>query len=372
MKVLSLLVWILLLGRVAAAPLEFIRPSDDDTHFVRDKSGERFVVWGVNYDHDGKGRLLDEYWIDEWETVVADFHEIKALGANCVRIHLQLGKFLDEPNKPNAAAIERLKKLVQLAEETGLYLDITGLACYHKQNIPPWYDKLSEQDRWKAQATFWATVAEACHDSPAIFCYDLMNEPILAGTKPETEWLGGDLGGMFFVQRITLDLQGRTREEVAKAWIETLVAAIRQHDRRHMVTVGVIPWVFVFGGGKPLFHSPEVGKQLDFVAVHFYPKAGEVDKALKALQAYEVGKPLIVEEMFPMSCSPDELLEFVHKSSDHADGWISFYWGETAKELRTKEKPTIAEAITAEWLEKCQKASASIQQPAPEKKPDDR
>jgi hypothetical protein len=29
-------------------------------------------VWGVNYDHDSKGengRLLEDYWSDEWETV---------------------------------------------------------------------------------------------------------------------------------------------------------------------------------------------------------------------------------------------------------------------------------------------------------------
>lgn len=368
MKVLSLLVWLLLAGHVAAAPMEFIRASDDGTHFVEEQSGKRFVVWGVNYDHDDKSRLLDEYWIDEWDTVVADFREIKSLGANCVRVHLQLGKLLDRPDKANPAAVERLKMLVKLAEETGLYLDITGLACYHKQHIPAWYDKLNEQDRWKAQAMFWATVAEACHDSPAIFCYDLMNEPILAGDKPETEWLGGELGGMFFVQRITRDLKGRTREAVAKAWIDTLVAAIRQHDRRHMVTVGVIPWVFVFGGGKPLFHGPEVGAKLDFVAVHFYPKAGELDKALKALQAYEVGKPLIIEEMFPLACSPDELLEFVRNSSDHVDGWVSFYWGVPAKELQAREKPTLAEAITADWLEKYQQQAANLKQLMPEKK----
>ena len=339
-------------GAAAAEALEPIRVSDHGAHFVRGEAAERFVAWGVNYDHDGSGRLLDEYWIDEWQTVVEDFGEIKELGANCVRIHLQLGKFMDAPDKPNAAALAQLAKLVKLAEETGLYLDVTGLACYHKKNIPAWYDELGEQERWAVQAAFWEAVAHTCKDSPAIFCYDLMNEPILPGKEPATEWLAGELGGKHFVQRLTLDLKGRTREEVAEAWVGRMVDAIRKHDRQHLVTVGVIPWVFVFGGGKPLFHSPEIGKRLDFVAVHFYPKQGEVDKALKALEAYEVGKPLVVEEMFPLSCGEDELAEFVKKSAKHADGWISFYWGTSAKELRTKENPTIGEAITASWLEK--------------------
>ena len=263
----------LLMTSVATAePLDYLRVSDDGTHFVRSESGEQFIVWGVNYDHDGSGRLLDEYWIDEWETVGEDFREIKALGANCVRIHLQVGKLMDAPNKPNAAAIERLTRLVKLAEDTGLYLDVTGLACYHKKNIPAWYDALSEQDRWAVQAEFWESVAEVCKDSPAIFCYDLMNEPILPGKEPATEWLTGELDDKYFVQRLTLDLKGRSREQVAEAWTGAMVAAIRKHDKRHMITVGVIPWVFVFGGGKPLFHSPRVGKQLDFVAVHFYPQ----------------------------------------------------------------------------------------------------
>ena len=169
-----------LVNHVAVAqPLTPIRVSQDGTHFVRGAEAERFVIWGVNYDHDGRGDLLDEYWIERWDSVVADFREIKALGANCVRIHLQLGKFIDSPGKTNSGALEQLAKLVKLAEETNLYLDVTGLACYHKKNIPKWYDKLGEAERWSVQALFWEAIAKTCKDSPAIFCYDLMNEPIL-------------------------------------------------------------------------------------------------------------------------------------------------------------------------------------------------
>ena len=147
---------------IAAVALEPVRVSDDGTHFVTGDSGDKFTVWGVNYDHDTKGRLVDEYWIDEWETVVQDFHEIRDLGANCVRIHLQFGKFMVAPDLPNAAALRQLKQLLSLAEEVGLYLNVTGLACYHKSNIPDWYDELPEQDRWEAQANFWKAIAATC------------------------------------------------------------------------------------------------------------------------------------------------------------------------------------------------------------------
>jgi hypothetical protein len=135
--------------------------------------------------------------------------------------------------------LSRLSDLVRLAEKTGLYLDLTGLGCYHKRDVPGWYDKLNESARWEVQARFWRAVANVCKNSPAIFCYDLMNEPILPGKKTETEWLTGELGGKHFVQRISLDLAGRTRTEVARDWVKILTTAIREVHRRHMITVGV-------------------------------------------------------------------------------------------------------------------------------------
>ena len=221
--------------------------------------------------------------------------EIKALGANVVRVHLQLAKFMDTAEQPNAANLTRLSELVQLAERTGLYLDLTGLGCYHKQDVPAWYDALDVAARWEVQARFWRAVAGGCKDSPAVFCYDLMNEPILPGEKKEIEWLAGELGGKFFVQRLALDLAGRTRIEVARDWVKKLSDAIRQIDQRHLITVGVIPWAQVFKGAKPLFYAPEVGGPLDFASVHFYPKKGEVAATLEALAVYEVGKPRVIE-----------------------------------------------------------------------------
>jgi len=331
--------------------LELIRPSEDGSGFIRAGSGEKFLAWGFNYDHDDPGRLLEDYWHKEWATIVEDFKEIKALGANTVRIHLQTAKFMQTPTEPNKASLKRLARLVELAEQIGLYLDITGLGCYHKQDVPDWYDAMDEAARWDVQTRFWEAVAKTCVGSPAIFCYDLMNEPILPSTeKAETEWLAGEFGGKYFVQRITLDLAGRTRQQVAKAWVDKLVAAIRKHDDRHMVTVGVIPWAHVWPNAKPFFYSKQVGENLDFVSVHFYPKKGEVNKALTALAAYEIGKPLVIEEMFPLKCGIEQMDSFIDGSRHIADGWISFYWGKSINEY-AKGDLDLAGAITKSWLE---------------------
>lgn len=331
--------------------LELIRPGDDGSKFICVGSGVEFVVWGVNYDHDDSGRLLEDYWHEEWATVAKDFKEIRALGANVVRIHLQTAKFMKTPTEPDGVSLEQLARLVRLAEESGLYLDITGLGCYHKKDVPEWYNAMGEAGRWEVQTRFWEAVARTCAKSHAVFCYDLMNEPVLPGTeRKEREWLVGEFAGKHFVQRITLDLAGRTRKQVAKAWVDRLVAAIRKHDDRHMITVGVIPWAHTFPRAKPLFYSTEVGENLDFVSVHFYPKKGEVDRALTALAAYNIGKPLVVEEMFPLKCSVEELDAFIDASRTMAEGWISFYWGKTVNQYAA-ENLNLAGAITKNWLE---------------------
>jgi hypothetical protein len=329
--------------------LDRIRPSEDRTHLVRAGTNDPIVIWGFNYDHDDAGRLLEDYWKDEWSTVVEDFREMKGLGANVVRVHLQLGRFLRDADRPDEENLARLARLVRLAEETGLYLDVTGLGCYHKQDVPTWYDGLDESARWDVQARFWKAVAGVCRGNPAIFCYDLMNEPVLAGGAGKKEWLVGEpLGDKYFVQRITLDARGRTDREIARAWVERLTAAIRSVDDRSMITVGVIPWAQVFKGAKPLFYAPEVCGPLDFVSVHFYPRAGKLDDDLAALRVYEVGKPLVVEEFFPLSASIEQTEAFLEKSTAYVDGWISFYWGKTIEQYEQAGDPK--GALVGGWL----------------------
>ena len=340
---------------VASSPLlaaepEFIRVSDDKRGFTFEKTGRPFIPWGFNYDHDETGRLIEDYWEKEWPKVEEDFGEMKKLGANVVRIHLQFGKFMEAADKPNAKSLDRLGKLLALAEREGLYLDLTGLGCYHKDDVPPWYDELDEEERWEAQARFWEAVAERCADSPAIFCYDLMNEPVVpGGVGKAKDWLGPAFGDKHFVQFITLETKGRERPEVARAWIEQLVAAIRKHDQRHLVTVGLVDWSLDRPGLTSGFVPAKVAEPLDFLCVHLYPENGKLDEELETLEGFAVGKPVVIEETFPLKCSADELGRFIDDSKTHAAGWIGFYWGKTPEQYRAGT--TITDAITLNWLE---------------------
>jgi hypothetical protein len=342
-----------------ASSLAWIGVSPDRQGFVRQPTGQPFVPWGFNYDHDQQGRLIEDYWESEWPTVESDFAEMRGLGANVVRIHLQLGKFMDGPETVNEAALRRLSQLVALAESTGLYLNLTGLGCYHKQDVPAWYDALAEADRWAVQARFWQAVATRCARSPAIFCYDLMNEPVVPGGRREPgDWLAEAFAGKHFVQFITLDQQHRPRSDIARNWVDHLVTAIRQVDQRHLVTVGLVDWSLDRRGLTSGFVPEKIAERLDFVSVHLYPKSGQLDEAAAILKGFSIGKPVVVEEMFPMNCTPMELKEFIERSGNSVAGWFGFYWGKSLSELDPPQR--FGDALMLEWLKLFQERAAAV------------
>lgn len=325
--------------------------SEDRTGFVLEPSGRAFAPWGFNYDHDAAGRLLEDYWEAEWGKVERDFAAMKKLGANVVRVHLQFGRFMDAADQPNAKALDRLTSLLRLAETTGVYLNLTGLGCYHKADVPGWYDELTEPGRWDAQARFWAAVAGRGRDSPAVFCYDLMNEPVVPGGKRTAgDWLGPAFAGKHFVQMVTLDPADRPRPDIARAWVKHLTAAVRKADDRHLVTVGLVDWSLDRKGLTSGFVPAKVAGELDFVSVHLYPESGRLDAAVETLKGFAVGKPVVVEETYPLKCSPGELDRFIDRAAPHAAGWVSFYWGTPPEELRKSK--AIKDAIQLDWLER--------------------
>ena len=363
-----LLTSVLLTG--CTSRMQYVKVSPDGKGFALASSGGPFTPWGFNYDRDYRFRLIDEYWQTEWATIEEDFREMKQLGATVVRVHLQIGKFMDSADTVRPDALKHMVRLADLAESTGLYLDITGLGCYRKSNVPAWYDALSEKERWAVQGRFWSAIAEACADSPAIFCYDLMNEPIVPGGQRKAgEWMAGELEGLSYVQFITLDQANRPRNQIAKDWVSMLAAAIRVHDSRHLITVGLLPNSYAGPGFTSGFVPQELIGPLDFICVHIYPKpikhskvAGifsqtrpadpDFSEDIKTLERFVTGKPVVIEEIFPLNCSSKELVQFINQTRSLVAGNISFYWGQTPAELKAANKLT--EAVILDWLEKFQ------------------
>ena len=180
-----------------------------------------------------------------------------------------------------------------------------------------------------------------------------MNEPVVpGGTRKQGDWLGPPFLGSdsgYFVQCITLDQKDRPRPAIARQWCHRLVTAIRKQDQRHLVTVGLVPWSLDRPGLTSGFVPKEIAAELDFVAVHLYPEKDKIKEAMETLSGFEVGKPVIIEEMFPLNCSIPEFERFLDESRKTASGWIGFYWGKTLEECRKSN--TIQDAFMIRWLE---------------------
>jgi len=348
---------LVVMGRVsygvepAGGDLPRVRVADDGAGFVFAETNQPFVPWGFNYLGQFKRLAEDDWDTDEgWNRIEKDFREMRKLGANVVRWHLQFETYMKSADEPDTAQLARLKRLLKLARATGLYLDLTGLNCFRLKRIPSWYDELSEADRWKAQARFWAALSKTCAGDSVVFCYDLMNEPVI--TKPRKEehpWVGGELEGFYFVQRISNRPGGRETADIAEAWVKLLVETIRVHDKETLTTVGVIPWAFVWPKAKPVFYSPQVISQLDFVSIHVYPTTSRLKEELDALAVYDLGKPLVIEETFPMNCSVADFDKFIVAADDRVDGWIAHYFGYTVAEHRDGAEPS--GPLAADFLE---------------------
>ena len=97
------------------------------------------------------------------------------------------------------------------------------------------------------------------------------------------------------------------------------------------------------------FVPDKIAADLDFISVHLTPEKGRVDAALKTLAGFSVGKPVVLEETFPLKCSMAEFGKFIDESNTHVTGWLGFYWGKPPDELRKSK--TIQDAMMLGWLE---------------------
>ena len=123
-----------------------------------------------------------------------------------------------------------------------------------------------------------------------------------------------------------------------------------QYDRDALITVGMLP--FTSSPGQPSigFDPPGLADVLDLICVHVYPKPPPFEQALSVLEKFDTsGKPLVIEETFPLECEAKDMPAFIDATKKHADGWIGFYWGQTPEELRPSTRPI--DVTTRGWLE---------------------
>lgn len=158
-------------------------------------------------------------------------------------------------------------------------------------------------------------------------------------------------GGLFYVHALTTDLAGRTAVQVGDEWIAQMTAAIKAADPHTLLTVGMpsslgIPAAAVQqmltqtpshllpllgqwrGGPQPVLAPERPNAELDLYCLHSYPHTGAAGKAVEEIRTWAVsGKPLVVEETFPLHCTIREWRDYIHTADLDTAGWLTFYWG---------------------------------------------
>jgi hypothetical protein len=254
------------------------------------------------------------------------------LGANSMRIPIELDQVMRSPTQARADILTALKQLLAVAASQHVYLDITGNVNWRPWHVAAWYERLSVTDRWQAQANFWRAVAHAGASSPAVLCYELTSEPLV--TDNQSSYYEGDWGGETFEQNIGT-IKGRSDRWVARAWTEKLAAAVRSQDNRP-VTIGLLPRL---DGG---FAPQNVADLLDMLSVHVYPitTAAAATAIVKANAAYQ--KPVLLGETFPLHADEATERTFLLDSLPDLVGVFEFFDGRDANDMTVT---TISDAV---------------------------
>lgn len=307
----------------------FVQIAQD--HWSFELEGKLFVPWGLNYDrsiYGGNDHILEEMMDLAPHKVDEDFRIARDLGSNVIRIFPHVGCLQKEFGEISEREMEKLDHTIELAKKNDQWVDITGLSHIDTSNLPKWYFELSDKEIIEGEALVWETIARRYANEPAVFCYNLQNEPFINYHNSDVVTVGSftmrdgrefsycnahfkDVEGewaRWVETRYSSDkelrvawgdfpLEGETydsprlpvhngdrgfarykdwilfREELAYRWTDTMVRAIRKHDSHHLITLGFLPTgIPLCGEAHSGFNPQLLAPLLDFVCIHLYPQ----------------------------------------------------------------------------------------------------
>src|SRR5205814_9973863 len=90
-----------------------------------------------------------------------------------------------------------------------------------------------------------------------------------------------------------------------------------------------------------------------FISVDIYPEKGKAAQEIEGIQKVAGGKPVVIEETFPLPCGVADLRTFLKGSRPFASGWLGHYGNQSLADLESlhaAKKITIPEAMMLDWL----------------------
>jgi hypothetical protein len=369
------------MGLITVAP--------DERSFVEQGMERPYIPFGTNY-YDPNTGWAPKLWRQfDAGRVREHFRVMSEMGVNCARVFLTAGSFQPTAETINEEALAKLDKMVEIARQTNVRLILTGPD--HWEGQPDYWrpDRFAGEKALAALDRFWEVVGRRYRDEPAIFAWDLLNEPhipwVIEEWRPKWQaWLHGTYANRAALasawgdeltdadrwENVAVpqdrpdtgnprlrDWQ-RFREHLADEWVRRQVEAIRRADPTHLISVGYIQWSYpLVRSGNPgryaAFNPQRQVRWLDFITIHFYPTQGSPFQSqqnwrenisyLQAVVAYcHAGKPVVLGEYgwygggapqkHPYLSEEQQaqwIGEEIEATRSLADGWLSWPFADT-------------------------------------------
>jgi hypothetical protein len=259
--------------------------TSDGRYFMR--SSKRFFPIGVNY---LPSYLCGNYFADyRADHIRADLDHMAEIGLDSVRVPVfwagyepEEGRYSEEFPRVFGEFVDECRSRSLLVMPVFLIGTWTGMydAPYWK---PP---GMYQGEMLELEARHVASFARRFADDPAILCWDLSDEPYYLEALPSSG------------RRTALGSPPSARE-IATRWVARLVAAIREVDRNHLITLGFDPYPVNTNNG---FALEEIAEHLDIMSYCIYPWVKDrTEIELAAYGAFQTrffaaGKPPFLHE----------------------------------------------------------------------------
>lgn len=323
---------------------------NNSQRFVKEKDGSVFTPLGVNYFPLATGwppHIWDRSHKDDYEK---DFAKIKALGLNCIRVFTSIAKLMPSgKNQVDEQVLEYMKDMLDTASKYDIYVIFSGPCGWDGR--PQWLNDIvqgkeriksfcsfTDKDYLNQRSFLWTKIAKKFSGHPALFAYELINEPDIPWDADGfdvlwAEYVEKRLGenideelrkilvenrneipeNNFEVESRLLFEYQTFRNQLSYNYCKLCCDAIRKGDKSTFITLGThqatVPFVGQTPGKYHAFDPHYIGELFDYISLHFYPYDDCIDicdgeenvsKWKNLLHAYinymDIGKPILVEE----------------------------------------------------------------------------
>ncbi len=210
-----------------------------------------------------------------WMAVENDFKEIKNLNLNTLRIFIGYEDF--GKADVSITKLNRLTQFLDLAHQYDIQAIITLFDFYGDYSVIDW--SLSE--------THAKTIVSQLKDHPAIYAWDIKNEP-------------------------DLDFEARGKKLVM-AWLENMIRCVRKTDASTPITIG-------WSSPKSALY---LENDIDIVSFHYYEAIKDLREGIRKI-GEKTTKPIFIQEL-GMSTYSGIWNPFGYSEDDQEAYYRSFY-----------------------------------------------